>query len=409
MRYNFDLLPDRRATESIKWRKYDPDVIPLWLADVDFVSPPPVIRALRERVDHGVFGYPEGILGDPQELSTLRQLVVDRLAERYHWQVQPVDLVFVPGVVIAFNLACHAVAVPNGGVLVQTPVYPPILNAAQAVNVPGQQAELARDVDGSYHVDWDAFDSAITPATRLFILCNPHNPVGRVFNRDELERVAEICLRHEVVICSDEIHCDLIYDGHRHTPLASLHPEIAQHTITLLAPTKTFNLAGLQCSIAIIQDPELRKSYLHARRGLVGWVNLMGLLAAQVAYREGQDWLDQLLAYLEANRDYLWQTVRQELPGITMTRPEGTYLAWLNCRRAGIDGNPYEFFLQQARVAMSDGATFGRGGEGFVRLNFGCARATLAEALERMRKALARSQREDQVSNSVLSEKGGGR
>src|SRR3990172_1551721 len=276
MRYNFDVLPDRRATESVKWHKYDPDVIPLWLADMDFVSPAPVIQALRERVEHGVFGYPEGILGDPQELSAFRQVMVDRLAERYSWHVEPADLVFVPGVITPFNLACHTVAAPTGGVLIQTPVYPPILNVAQTVNVLDQQAELASDADGAYHVDWHTFASAITPVTRLFILCSPHNPVGRVFDRAELERMAEICLQRGVIICSDEIHCDLIYDGQRHTPLASLHPDIARHTITLMAPTKTFNLAGLQCSIAIIQNPELRQRYQQARRGLVSWVNLMG-------------------------------------------------------------------------------------------------------------------------------------
>ena len=390
MRYDFDSPLNRRLTDSLKWRMYDEDVIPLWVADMDFVSPAPVIQALRERVEHGVFGYPEGILGDGKDLPAFCHLMVDRLAARYNWRVQPEELVFIPGVVTAFNLACHAFAAPGGGVLMHTPIYFPILNTPQATNTLRQDAPLARDGDSIYRIDWDAFSSAITPETRLFILCNPHNPAGRVFAGAELERMAEICLKRGLVICSDEIHCDLIYQGHQHVPIASLDSDIARNAITLMAPTKTFNLAGLQCSIAIIPDPGLRQKYQQAQRGLVGWVNLMGLLAAQVAYREGQEWLDQLLVYLEANRDFLYEYVRRELPGVTLAKPEATYLAWLDCRQAGIDGNPGEFFLQQARVALSDGAQFGPGGEGFVRLNFGCPRATLVEALERMKKSLAK-------------------
>jgi len=387
MHYDFDTPPDRRRTDSLKWSKYDDDVLPMWIADMDFPSPAPIVQALRERIDHGVYGYPTAIMGEPGELPEFRRLFVDRLADRYGWQVRPEDLVFIPGVIVAFNLACHTLAAPGGGVLVQTPVYPPILDAPQNANLRRHDALLARDADGVYVIDWDAFESAITPETRLFILCNPHNPVGRVFRPDELERMAEICLRRGVVICSDEIHCDLLYTGQRHTPIATLDPDVAQNTITLMAPTKTFNLAGLQCSIAIIQNPELLQKYQAARRGLVAWVNVIGLLAAQVAYREGQEWLDQLLVYLEANRDYLCNTVQRELSGITMARPEATFLAWLDCRQAGIDSNLYEFFLQNARVALSDGATFGPGGEGFVRLNFGCSRALLTEALERMKRA----------------------
>ncbi|HLF28468.1 MAG TPA: MalY/PatB family protein [Anaerolineae bacterium] len=390
MRYDFDIIPERRDTDSLKWRKYDPDVIPMWVADMDFVSPAPVIQALRERVEHGIFGYPDGLGIESQTRPALQQLVVERMAERYHWHIEPADLVFAPGVVTATHLACHAVA-GSGGVLVQTPTYPPLLHAAQTIGAINQQAQLRREGDGSYQIDWSSLTSAITPETRLFILCNPHNPVGRVFQPAELERLAEICLRHGVVICSDEIHSDLIYTGQRHTPIASLHPDIARQTITLIAPTKTFNLAGLQCAIAIIQNPELRQTYLQTRRGLVSWINLMGVLAAETAYREGQDWLEQLLVYLEANRDTLCEYVRRELPGITLAQPEATYLAWLDCRQARIEGNPYEFFLHQARVALADGALFGPGGEGFVRLNFGCPRAILIEALKRMQAALTPS------------------
>lgn len=272
--------------------------------------------------------------------------------------------------------------------MVQTPVYPPFLSAPGAAGSLLQEAELRRDAEGTYHIDWDEFEAAITSQTRLFILCNPHNPVGRVFNRSELECMAEICLRNRVTICSDEIHCDLIFRGSRHIPIASLCPEIARQTVTLIAPSKTYNIAGLESSIAIIQDPALRKQFQAARRGLVGWVNLFGMVGALAAYRDGQEWLEQLLCYLEENRDTLLDFVRRELPCISIGKPEGTYLAWLDCRGASLGKNPHQFFLEKARVAVNDGAAFGRLGEGFVRLNFGCPRSMLVEALERMKTAV---------------------
>jgi cystathionine beta-lyase len=381
MIYDFDQVIDRRASDSGKWGHYDEDVLPLWVADMDFVSPEPVIRALHERVEHGVFGY-------PIEDKALRQAVVERMAERYGWRIQPEDVLFVPGVVKGLNLACHALATPQGTVLVQPPVYPPILSAMQHTGMILQESQLVLDADGSYSIDQEAFKEAITDQTRLFILCNPHNPVGRVFRRDELFGMAEACLSRGAVICSDEIHSDLIYPGRQHIPIAALDGEIAQNTITLIAPTKTFNIAGLQCSFAIIQNPSLRNRFRHAHLGLAGWINVFGQTAALAAYRHGQEWLDQVLRYLGANRDYLFDYVRQKLPGIRMAKPEGTYLAWLDCREAGIPGEPYDFFLKQARVALNSGPTFGTGGEGFVRLNFACRRKILAQALDRMGKAL---------------------
>ncbi len=381
MNYNFDFLPDRLHTESVKWRVFDEDVLPMWVADMDFRSPEPVIEALRERVSHGVFGY-------AMELPELRATIQDHLAARYDWTVKPEEIVLVPGVVKGFNLACHMFSAEGGSAMIQTPVYFPFLSAPANAGLTRQEMELSRREDGSYEIDYDLFEQTITSQTRLFILCNPHNPVGRVFRRDELERMAEICLRHNVMICSDEIHCDLIFSGQRHYPLATLSPEIAQNTITLMAPSKTYNIAGLDCSFAVIQNPDLRKRFQAAGKGLTGHVNLMGLVAALAAYQGGQEWLDQALRYMEANRDYLCQAVNQELPGVRMASPEGTYLAWLDCREAGIEGSPHKFFLEQARVALNEGASFGKGGEDFVRLNFGCPRSMLEEALTRMKNAL---------------------
>ncbi|MCC7354231.1 MAG: PatB family C-S lyase [Anaerolineae bacterium] len=378
--YNLNQPIDRHNTDSSKWRRYGDDVLPLWVADMDFISPRPVVEALHRRVEHGVFGY-----GDTP--AALRLLICERLERLYGWKVSPPELFFLPGLVSGLNLVCRAVGILGDGVLMQTPVYPPFLTAP----INGGRTvitTLLQERNGRYEVDFDAFEQAITPNTSLFLLCNPHNPVGRVYERWELERMAEICLRHDVLICADEIHCDLIYNGHRHIPMASLSPEVAGRCITLMSPSKTFNLAGLGCAFAVAQNPEIMKRVQSAAAGIVPHVNVLGYVAALAAYREGQSWLDEVLAYLTANRDYLVDFIQEHLSAIATTKPEGTYLAWLDCRNAGIPGNPFRFFLDQAKVALDDGARFGPGGEGFVRLNFGCPRATLAQALARMREAV---------------------
>jgi cystathionine beta-lyase len=386
MRYDFDHVPDRRTTNSVKWNKYEADVLPLWVADMDFPVAEPIQQALRERIDHGIYGYPD--LSNCKAIEELQQVLIDRMKRLYNWQVSTEELVILPGVIVGLNLTCQALTRRGGNVLVQTPVYPPFLGVAQNAGMERHEAMLGRRKDGHYEIDWEAFEAGLNKQTRLFVLCNPHNPVGRVFRKDELEHMAEICLKHEVVICSDEIHCDLLFKGKKHTPIASLDKEIAQNTITLMAPTKTFNIAGLQCSFAIVQNQELRKKLEHSMKGLVMWVNLLGLTATLAAYRDGQEWMEQVIHYLEGNRDYLYDFVHDQLPKLQMVKPEGTYLGWLDCRNSGIQGNPYEFFLKEARVALNDGATFGTGGEGFVRLNFACTWVVLSQALERMKAAL---------------------
>ncbi len=354
----------------------------MWVADMDFLSPEPVIHALRERVEHGIFGYP----CEPDEL---KQVIIDHLANKYQWTVVPEEIVLMPGVVNGFNLACQALAKPGEGILIQTPVYAPFFSAQRHARSVSQQVELTRLDNGAYVIDFEKFEQAITDQTRIFILCNPHNPVGRVFKIDELEKMAEICLRHGVIICSDEIHCDLLYSGYQHFPIATLQPEISKNTITLMAPSKTYNIAGLSCSFAVIQNADLRHTFQSTSRGLISEVNILGRVAALAAYKEGQPWLDELLCYLEANRDFLYENICREFPGISMGLPEATYLAWLDCRQSGIQGSPYDFFLEKGRVAMNKGDDFGKNGQGFVRLNFGCPRSMLVEALERMKKALA--------------------
>ena len=381
MKYDFDRIIERRNTDSIKWGLYPDDVVPMWVADMDFVSAEPIVRALSERAAHGVFGY-------SRPSQALIPAIQQRLSRLYGWNVHAEDVIFLPGIVTGLNIAFQAFAAPGEGILVQPPVYfhfsrDPIRHGRTLQNPP-----LVQNGD-SYEIDFDRFEKAILRETRVFALCNPHNPVGRVFTRPELERLAEICLRHGLIICSDEIHCDLIYTPHRHIPIATLSPEVEARTITLMAPSKTYNVAGLECGYAIIRNPELRDAWKDFCYGLVPGVNIMGHVAALAALREGEDWLVQVLDYLLGNRDYLEHYLREKMPSIRMCRMEATYLAWLDCREAGIIKYPAEFFLNNARVALSEGTEFGENGAGFARLNFGCSRQKLAEALDRMKSALA--------------------
>lgn len=379
--YNFDQRINRRRFESIKWHRYDENVLPMWVADMDFQTPEAVVRSMRDRVAHGVFGY-------GRASRQLRELIVDRLRERYGWHISLQDVVFLSGVVPGLNLACRALASPGAGVLINTPIYPPILEVPSHAGLTNDEMELTRRSDGTYEIDFDLFERTISACTRVFVLCNPHNPVGRVYRRDELERMAEICLRHDMLICSDEIHCDLLLDDNTHTPIASLAPEVGRQTITFMAPSKTYNIAGLKCSFAIVENSELREKLKASRQGLMSGVNILGYTAAEAAYRDGQSWLEAVLGYLQTNRDLLLDYVDRGLPGINMGSPEGTYLAWLDCQGSSIPGDPYIFFLEHAKVALNDGTAFGQGGEGFVRMNFGCPRSLLTEGLGRMNRAL---------------------
>jgi cystathionine beta-lyase len=379
---NFDQIINRRCTESVKWNKFEEDVLPMWVADMDFRSPEPVIAALQERVAHGIFGY--GF-----ELEGLQEAIAAHLLDREDWPVALEQISFVSGVVTGFNHAIYSLTDPGDSILIQTPVYPPFLAAPEQAGRVLVENQLIRKPDGKYEIDFDDFEKKAASGVKLFILCSPHNPVGRVFTREELTRMAEICLAHDVLICSDEIHADLIFSESHHIPIASLSPEISAKTVTYLAPSKTFNIAGLSTSVFIAQDPVMRKQLDESMPMLLGHPNILGLHAARAAYQHGRPWLDAALQYLEANRDFLYDYVQNQLPGINMWRPEGTFLAWLDCRGLDLEVSPFEFFLNEAKVGLNDGLTFGSTGEGFVRLNFGCPRAVLEDGLDRMRKAVA--------------------
>ena len=373
--------PDRRNSDSVKWCFYGDKVLPLWVADMDFTSPPEVIQALHERVSHGVFGY-------AAESRILAELVIERMQRLYGWKINLEDILLLPGVISGFNLVCQAVTQPGESLLIQPPIYPPFFEAAKNARVKEIQCGLVQQKDGGYEVDFPAFENAIQSDTRCFLFCNPHNPVGKVYTRQELIRFAEICLKHHLIICSDEIHSDLVFAGHRHVPIASLDEEIGQQTVTLIAPSKTFNIAGLDCSILICENQELMKQIKEAKRGMLGGVNVLGVTAAVAAYRHGQPWLDAVIKTLEENRNYLCETMREDFPQIKVYPPQATYLAWLDCRQADLPCDPYEFFLKNAKVALNCGSIFGKEGEGFARLNFGCDRSVLQEALERMRESM---------------------
>ena len=382
MKCNFDELIDRRNSDSVKWSHFDEDVLPMWVADMDFPSAEPIVEALHKQVDHRVFGYP----CDSVEVT---EAIVNWLETRHNWKVSPDDLLLVPGVVSGFNLVGHAVTQPGDGVLLQTPAYPPFFGVSRNANLVQQEAALVRNQDGTYEIDFDLFEQSIRDNTRVFMLCNPQNPTGRVFSRNELEKLAQICLRNNVIICSDEIHHDLVYSGSKHTPIASLSPEISKNTVTLLAPSKTFNIAGLEASVLVCTDPDLRKQIDQSRQGLLGWVNALAQTAMLAAYRDCAGWLDEMLVYLEGNRDLVYETVKNEMPGAVMGKPQGTYLAWIDFTGMGLGESPYQFFLDRGRVGFNDGARFGKEGEGFIRMNYGCPRSLLEDGLERMKKALA--------------------
>lgn len=374
---DFDTPVDRSGTASIKWDRYKgQDIIPLWVADMDFRSPAPVLDALIQRVQHGVFGY-----GAPSE--ELVETVLSYLWREYGWEVLPDWLIWLPGLVTGLNLACRSVGGVGGTVATFTPVYPPFMSAPINSSKTLKRIPL-KETDDGWMPDMDGLMESTASDGSLFLLCNPHNPVGQVFNRHELEKIAEICLKNRVTICSDEIHAGLILDpDKRHVPMATLSREVAEQTITLMAPSKTFNIPGLGCSFAVISNPGLRKSFKQVMAGIVPHVNVLGFTAALAAYRDCAGWHMELLEYLRKNRD-LVHTRINSMPGLSSKLPEATYLTWIDARQLDVK-NPSVFF-ESAGVGLSDGAEFGA--DGFLRLNFGCSRVMLEKALDRMSLAL---------------------
>lgn len=385
-KYDFDTIINRRTHGSAKWSLFDEDVLPMWVADMDFVSPPSVMQAIHERTDVGHFGY-------TMDSEELKQIICLHMQERYGWQITSEQLLFSPGLVVGLNIIAKAIGQAGDAIIMNTPVYGPFTKA------PGNNQRFSYTVDMiyvqddehtfHYEIDWDGFEyAAKNPQTKLFYMCNPHNPGGFMWREADLRRAAEICIANDIIICADEIHHDLILDDEKHRPLASLSEEISQHTITMIAPSKTYNIPGMGASAFIIQNDDLRKR-VHETLWANGLhVNILGFAAAVGAYRNGDEWLAELLPYLRENRDLVVKTVREEFPKIKTTVPEATYLAWLDFRDINFEGNLQQHFIDEAKVALSPGNFFGHSGEGFLRLNFGCPRPLLEDGLGRLKQAI---------------------
>ncbi|MGE6472050.1 MalY/PatB family protein [Serratia proteamaculans] len=373
MAFNFDQWVDRSHSDSVKWDKYrDRDIIPLWVADTDFPSPPAIIAALQQRIAHAVFGY-------SHPSPELIEVFTRRMLERYGWRINPEWLIFLPGMVCGLNLCVRAFTAEGEGTLAPSPIYPPFRKAAKFAGR-SQLSVPLRLQDRRWLLDFSAIAGQLNGKEKLLLLCNPQNPGGTVYRRQELLQQHAFAQAHELIVCSDEIHCDLLLEpGGEHIPFATLNDDAAQRSITLMSPSKTFNIAGLGASMAIIPNPELRQKLVRARSGIVPEVDVLALVAAQAAYQHGQDWLDALLIYLRANRDLVTERINA-MPGLLLQPIEATYLAWIDCSQLAVD-NPHAFF-EQAGVGLSPGLDFGD--RYFVRLNFGCRRELLLQALDRM-------------------------
>lgn len=380
----FSTPPDRRSGDSLKWNKYArqyPQAIGAWVADMDFATPPPIVNALQERLAGPALGY-----CDPDD--ALLPVILARLERLYGWHVEPEWVVTLPGIVPGLFGAVRATGQAGDAVITQSPTYPRFFSAAdysdrKLLRLQSRQS-TGNGQDRRWEIDFDQFESLAQQSPSTLLFCNPHNPVGRVYSREELLQVADICLRHNIVICSDEVHCDLVLDEDKtHIPIASLSPEIANSSITLMGPGKAFNLAGiLGFGLAIIPDSTLRNAFERQIFGIAGQPNGIAFHATLAAYRDCDEWLQSLASYLRGNRDYL-QSAIAALPGLSMAHVEGTFLGWLDVSALNLN-SPHQHFLEHG-VALSDGADMGMAG--YLRLNFGCARSTLEEIVKRLQQA----------------------
>jgi len=396
MKYDFDTTVDRKGSDCSKWDRVetvfgDKDILPMWVADMDFPIARPITDAIRKRTEHEIYGY-------TQPYESVIQSVIDRMKQKYNWEVEADWIVFTPGIVPAINAAIKAFTHPGNEVLIQEPVYHPfraaiIANGCTPVN---NQLQL---INGNYEIDFDDLENCFNPKAagmmprkpciRMLVLCNPHNPIGRVWSKSELTRIGEIVLGNGALIVSDEIHCELLFKGYPHIPFAAISEEFEQNSIICMAPSKTFNIAGLEASSLIIPNASLRERFNAAKTGIQPPPNIFGFVALEAAYRYGDEWLEQLLEYLEGNLNFLSNYFEEKIPEIKVIRPQGTYLVWLDCRQLGFDSEGLRDFMRgKAKVGLEDGIIFGPSGSGFQRMNIACTRAVLNEALSRIEQAV---------------------
>ncbi|MBE7536489.1 MAG: pyridoxal phosphate-dependent aminotransferase [Anaerolineales bacterium] len=392
MTYNFDEIIERRHTNSIKWTAYPEDVLPMWVADMDFSVPEPIRDALHQAIERGEFGYAFAT-------RKTKQIVAERMQRLYGWSVDPDWVMETTGVVSGFNIAARAYCRPSDGALIQTPAYPMFYSIYKNMGLTQQTAPLSFVNEGGVlhpQLDLDAFARSFHSnhaRTRMFLLCHPYNPTGQVFSREELLRMAETCLQNGAMIISDEIHCELLLDDAKHIPTAALSPEIADRTVTLISPSKTFNIAGLFSAFAIIPNAEAREKFKEASEKMTGHPSSLGLIAAETAFSGAcDDWLNELRLYLARNRNFVMEYLAENFPQAKYTHPAATYLHWIDfgeyVRMGQIVDSPFKFFLENAKVAVNDGKPFGAGYENFIRLNFGAPRALVEQGLSQMKRAL---------------------
>jgi cysteine-S-conjugate beta-lyase len=384
--YSFDDVIDRRNTYSVKWDDTErvfgaKDVLPLWVADMDFPAPQAVIKALHERIAHGIFGYT--VIPD-----SLKDSIKNWLKSRHQWEIEPSWLSFSTGVVPEIANAIEAFTDQNDRIVVFTPVYPPLFQLVKKHHRTLVTSPL-RLTENRYEIDWDDFEKKIQGA-KLLLLCSPHNPGGRVWTYEELKKIGELCIKHNVIVISDEIHADLTFSPHQHVPFASIDPAFAENSVTCIAPTKTFNLAGLQAAAAIIPNETLKRQFnkVQQRQGFFT-LNTFAVAGTEAAYRHGEEWLDALLRYLQENIDYLCSYIETNLPKLRVIRPEATYLVWIDCRQLDVTEQQLkQLLLEKGKIAVEFGSKFGEEGRGFIRMNIACPRKTLEDALFRLSAAL---------------------
>ena len=394
MEYNFNRFIDRRDSFSLKWskealqmvfKKDDDDLLPLWVADMDFECPKPVVDALKKEADGCVYGY--NWHGTPKYFDA----VTGWMDRRHQWKVDPKWIVYSPGIVPAINMMVQTYSNIGDKIIVQPPVYYPFFSAVTANGRKLLLNQLHYE-NQKYTFDFEDFEEkAKDPLTKIFILCSPHNPVGRVWTREELKKLGDICLEHDILIISDEIHHDLVLPGNKHTVFSTISEELEQKTIVCTAPSKTFNLAGLQVSNIIIPNEKMRQSFINTivHKNGIGIPNSFGIVAMIAAYNEGEEWLEQVLRYIDSNFEYLKDFIRSKVPIVKYIEPEGTYLAWLDFNSLGLNDEELKnVILNKANIALDGGKLFGAGGEGFQRINVACPKSILEETMQRIKKAI---------------------
>lgn len=391
MKYDFNQICDRKNTNCFKWDFIqsifgNDDVIPMWVADMDFPVAIPIVEALKRRAEHEFYGYTKAS-------ADVIQSIVDRMWDKYAWKIKPEWIVFTPGVVPALNITVRMLTHPGDEIILQEPVYYPFFPAVtfSGCQIVNNQLKL---INGRYEMDYEDLEHQfharigmlpVPNRIKAIMLCNPHNPVGRLWNKEELTKLGDIAIKHDVVVISDEIHCELLFKDHQHTPFASISEVFEQNSIVCMSPSKTFNLAGLEVSSIIIPNKKLRHLFINTRTGILPEPNLFGYTALEAAYRFGDEWLDQLLDYLQGNLDFLLKYFANRIPKIKVIKPQGTYLIWLDCRDLGMDDMTLRNFMRdKAKVGFDDGFLFGSGGSGFQRMNIACPRPIIEEALIRI-------------------------